>query len=309
MKKKLLISTLVVILILSMSMAMLVGCKHDVDFGEQKIGTTAPDIEATPITSDMTAFEMLEIGVENYYNADVAVSSYNGSVVTKVAGLNVTQLVESIKIRVGKGDEGGNNENGASYFADSKSSGVAKLYEKMVITPDEVKYKNAKSGIGKDKNTGEWSASKWNGETTFGEVEELADAKDNNPTILWMYNLKEEYILKDSENTTAPELTKDGYYTFSLDFDPVKSTENYIDTMKAQLEGNAGMKVSGLEFRTLRLKVEIWENGAIKRIYITESYKMVIASIINSVITLNSDTQYAYEEIEGYKLAEHVKAF
>ena len=311
MKKKLLISTLVVILILSMSMAMLVGCKKDVDFGEQTLGTTKPDIETVASLSDgMSAFEMLQVGVENYYGAEVAVSFYNGSVATKVMGMTLTQIVESLKIRIGEGDPDGNNANGAKYFADSRSfSSVAKLYEKMVITPDEVKYRNAASGIKKDDKTGEWSVKKWNSVEKYSEVVDLQEAKDNNPTILWMYNLQEDYILTGSENTTAPVLNNGGYYSFSIDFDPVKSTANYIDTMKAQLEGNAGMKVGGLEFKTLTLKVELWDNGVIKRIFITESYKMKIANVINSVITLNSDTQYAYSETDGYRLDDHVKEF
>ena len=91
MKKKLLISTLIVVLILSMSMAMLVGCKKTAEFGEQTIGTEKPDMDTIPVDSDMSAFEMLQVGVENYYNADVAVSTYNGFVDTKLLGIAVVQ--------------------------------------------------------------------------------------------------------------------------------------------------------------------------------------------------------------------------
>ncbi len=312
MKKKLLISTLIVVLILSMSMAMLVGCKKTAEFGEQTIGTEKPDMDTIPVTSDMSAFEMLQVGVENYYNADVAVSTYNGFVDTKLLGIAVVQLVESTKIRVGKGDESGENLNNASYFADNKSfSRFAKLYEKMVIKPGErVLYKNAADGIKHDDKTGAWSVKKWNNVEYYQEVLDLAYKKNNNPTVLWMYDLQEDFVL--AEGTEAPVL-ENGVYKFTVKFDPVKSTANYIETMRAQLEVNAGMKVDGLTFEELTLKVELWDNGAIKRIFITESYymqmKIPVLGYVKSSITLNSDTQYAYEEVEGLRLQEHFDAF
>ncbi|MDE6614030.1 MAG: hypothetical protein K2K24_00820, partial [Clostridia bacterium] len=99
------------------------------------------------------------------------------------------------------------------------------------------------------------------------------------------------------------------FYTFTLVFDPEKSTVEYVKQMRVQLEVNAGMGVSDLEFERLEIKVEMWKNGMFKRLYITESYKMKMAGIINSSITLYSDTQYAYEEVAGYTLKEHYDAF
>lgn len=314
MKKKLLISTLIVILILSMTMAMLVGCKKDVDFGPQVIGEEKPDIDiVTPINSGMSGFEMLQAGMDNYYNAEVAIARYNGNVGTKVVGVTVNQLVESTKIRVGKGDAEGNNAYGASYFADNRSYSIAaNLYEKMIINEDEILYKNAKKGETKHSKNAEWGdgwkVGSWNGEEEFDSVAELAEDKSNNPTILWMYDLQAAYVL---EGSTAPAL-KDGVYTFTLKFDPIKSTANYIETMRAQLEVNAGMGVEDLVFEELNIQVEMWENGAIKRLYITESYKMKMdigIGKLNSSITLYSDTQYAYAQEEGFKLEDHVKAF
>lgn len=320
MKKKLLISTLIVILILSMSMALLVGCGNKKpNFGEQTVGAVKPtDAQiVAEINSGMSAYDMLQAGMKNYYNADVAISAYNGNVATKVGPITINQLVESSKIRIGKGDADGNNANKAKYFADNKSYSIAaNLYEKMVITPDEIKYINAKKGDTSHKDKSEWgqgwSVKNWNTvENDFDDVKALAEAKSNNPTILWMYDLQKDYVL--SEGTKAPVL-KDGVYTFTLNFDPVKSTANYIETMRAQLEVNAGMGVEGLTFETLEITVEMWDNGMIKRIYITESYFMKMTDVpviksLNSSITLNSDTQFAYAESEGFKYDEHVAAF
>ncbi|MDE7337604.1 MAG: hypothetical protein K2N32_05755, partial [Clostridia bacterium] len=268
--------------------------------------------DTTPLSADMSAYEMLQVGIENYYNADVAVSAYNGNVATKLLGLEVFQLVESTKIREGKGDAEGENANNATYFADNKSfSRFAKLYEKMVIKPGEnIRYKTAKEGIDHNDKTGEWSVKTWKDVEYYQEVLDLADAKNNNPTVLWMYDLQEDYVLADE--TETPVL-KDGVYSFTIKFDPIKSTANYIDTMKAQLEGNANMPVDGLTFEELNLNVELGDNGAIKRIFITESYfmkmKVPILGYINSSITLNSDTQYAYKQVDGLKLQEHIDAF
>ena len=318
MKKKLLISTLVVILILSMAMAMMVGCKKTPNFGEQNlVGAEKPtNVETVAeVSSGMSAYEMLQAGIANYFNAEVAVSAYNGNVATKVAGITINQLVESTKIRIGKGDATGNNANGAKYFADNKSYSIAaNLYEKMVITPDEIKYKNAKKGKTGHKGSvwGDgWSVSEWNTVEYFDQVSELANDKNNDPTVLWMYDLQKDFVLE--KGTTTPEL-KDGVWSFTLNFDPIKSTANYIETMRAQLEVNAGMGVENLTFEQLEIKVEMWDNGMIKRIFITESYHMKMVNVpviksLNSSITLNSDTQYAYAETENFKYDDFVADF
>lgn len=324
MKKKLFISTLAIVLILSMSIAMFAGCNGNApEFGEQTLGTTKPtNVETSAtLTEGMSAFEMLEVGIENFYDADYVASFYNGSVKTKVIGMTITQLVESLKIRKGKGDIEGNNANGASYFADSRSySSVAKLYEQMIITPDDIRYINAtKSGTKYDKKTGTWSIKEWNAEQTgYVDVLDFADEKQNNPTILWMYNLKEDYVIpagkelpvkKNAMSETTAVEKKDGYYTFTISFDPTETTKDYIGTMKQQLEVNAGMGVDGLTFEELKLEVELWDNGMFKRLFITESYFMKMAGIINSSITLYSDTQFTYEEVDGYKYDENVATF
>ncbi|MDE6188701.1 MAG: hypothetical protein K2G37_00245, partial [Clostridia bacterium] len=184
MKKKILLLTVTVVLILSMSMALLAGCGGDpVEFGEQTIGTEAPSNVAYSVEDGMSAFEMLEVGVKNYYDADVAVMSYKGSVVTTIlGGIKVTQNVISNKIRVGKGDEGGNNANKAKYFADNQSYGYTSLYEKMIIDGNSVTYKNSSSQK-YDEDNGTWKKVKWNSDEKYDSVAALEKEKNNNPTI------------------------------------------------------------------------------------------------------------------------------
>ena len=311
--KKVLISIVIVALMLTVALSAFAGCTpkleeltvDDFEIIEMNIGKDMPAAEgATALKSDMTAFEMLETAVANYYNADYAISQLLGSVATYIGPIKVTQMVDAAKIRSGKGDANGNNANGASYFADSISySQFASLYEKIVITRDTIKYRNADTKYARRQDTVE--VKEWNGiDTNFDDIADFTAKKSNNPTVLWMYNLQNDYVKEASDPIYDAE-TKT--YRFAIIFDPVKSTTEYVKTMKQQLEVNAGMKVEGLEFLQLRLRVVLWENGMIRNMYITESYKMKLMGLIDSAITLNSDVQYSFNPNEaGYDIAENI---
>lgn len=311
--KKVLISIVIVALMLTVALSAFAGCTpeleeltvDDFEIIDMNIGKDMPAAEgATALKSDMTSFEMLETAVTNYYNADYAISQLLGSVVTSIGPIKVTQMVDAAKIRSGKGDANGNNANGAKYFADSISySQFASLYEKIVITPDTIKYRNADTKYARRQDTVE--VKEWNGiDTNFDDVADFTAKKSNNPTVLWMYDLQKDYVQKASDPIYDAE-TKT--YRFAIIFDPIKSTTEYVKTMKQQLEVNAGMSVEGLEFKQLRLRVVLWENGMIRNMYITESYKMKLMGLIDSVITLNSDVQYSFNPNEaGYDIAENI---
>lgn len=311
--KKVLISIVVIVMMVTVALCAFAGCTPDLppltvdDFEiiEMKIGKEMPTAEgATPLDSSMSSYEMLQTAVANYYNADYAISQLLGSVVTSIGPIKVTQMVDAAKIRSGKGDANGNNANGAKYFADSISySQFASLYEKIVITPDTIKYRNADTKYIRRQDTVEVKS--WNGiDTNFEDVADFTAKKSNNPTVLWMYDLQEDFIQEKSD-PKYDEATKT--YRFAIIFDPVKSTTEYVKTMQQQLEVNAGMKVEGLEFLQLRLRVVLWENGMIRNMYITESYKMKLAGVIDSVITLNSDVQYSFDPNEaGYDIDTNI---
>lgn len=311
--KKVLISIVVIIMMVTVALCAFAGCTPDLppltvdDFEiiEMNIGKEMPTVEgATPLDSSMSSYEMLQTAVANYYNANYAISQLLGSVVTSIGPIKVTQMVDAAKIRSGKGDANGNNANGAKYFADSISySQFASLYEKIVITPDTIKYRNADTKYIRRQDTVEVKS--WNGiDTNFDDVADFTAKKSNNPTVLWMYDLQEDFIQEKSD-PKYDEATKT--YRFAIIFDPVKSTTEYVKTMQQQLEVNAGMKVEGLEFLQLRLRVVLWENGMIRNMYITESYKMKLAGVIDSVITLNSDVQYSFDPNEaGYDIDTNI---
>ena len=337
MKKKILISTVLVIMILSMSLMLFAGCKDKladlnknfaiptahVGATSMELGSDDVDGGIKPINKNMSGFEMLSVAMENFYNANYAVTEYNGGVNMKLAGaIKVNQVVQSTKIRDGKGDATGNNANGATYFADNKShSSFAKIYEKFVIKPNSWQRKAASKGdisyskpskssgrLGKWKPT---SSSKFGKAKNYNSLQELVDANCNNPTILWMYELKEEYIT----DQFAPVYNeKEKCYKFAFKFDKDKATVEYRKVMQVQLETNAGMKIEGLTFEQLMLEVVVWENGMLRAINVNEVYHMKMQLTkqvkLNSNVNLKATQLFSFDPNEaGYKINDHLKAF
>ena len=101
--KKIIIAIVSVLVITAACMSF-VGCKPtkvNIDgikgFGEQK-PTETP---VAAFSGDMSAIEMLEVGVKNYYGASYIASNSEGALNTQVMGLNFTQFVKSQTIRQG----------------------------------------------------------------------------------------------------------------------------------------------------------------------------------------------------------------
>ncbi|MCX4362730.1 MAG: hypothetical protein OSJ74_05050 [Clostridia bacterium] len=331
MKKKILISALVVVLLLSMTMVLFTGCGfkpeplEDFSIPEVSIGIENQPTNTEKINSKMSAFKMLEVATRNFYNAEYAIVEYKGGVNMRIGGaFPVDQEVQSTKIRRGKGDAAGNNANGATYFADNKSySNFAKLYEKIVISPEKIQWRNADGTSFKRASKKQpkdiWTVDKWNDiDSDFtsiakeGEEKSFLNKKSNNPTVLWMYDLQEKFI-KGQLEPVYDEATKT--YRFALEFDPVESTKEYIKTMKAQLEGNAGMTVEGLEFLQLQLEVVLWENGTFRSITVKEGYKMTMAvtpsfKLSNNIVKLTATQQFSYNaNEEGFAIDTYVNNF
>ena len=345
MKKKILISTVAIIMILSMSLMIFAGCNNKPTLAElnenfpiptAEIGANGNELPSDtveggikPVNKDMSAFEMLQIGMANFYNAKYASIEYVGGVKMTLLGIPVNQIVQSTKIRRGIGDADGNNANGATYFADNKSySTFAKIYEKFIIKPDEwtrkaadksdISYTNPGSKIKngplkgqKAGRLGYWDISKFGGATPYKSLDELATANCNNPTILWMYELEEEYI-KDSRGPIYDETEKS--YKFTFEFLPMESTVKYREVMKVQLATNAGMGVDDLGFNQLILEVVLCENGMIRAINVNAQYQMKmdvpVLGYINSAVNLTATQLFSYNpNEEGYKIDEHLNAF
>lgn len=352
MKKKILISTVIIIMILSMSLMLFAGCKTKLyeltkDFSIPKADIGADTLSLTDdavdggikgINSNMSAFEMLEVGMENFYNAKYAINEYQGGVNMKLANvISVDQEVQSTKVRNGKGDAEGNNANGATYFADNKSySAFAKIYEKFVITPDSWTRKAADKGDIKftkpDKKVNEitpgdtsikkndkagrlgyWyvKGNKFDNVSNYDTLADLVTANSNNPTILWMYELSADKIQKKIDPIYVED---EKCYKFAFDFKPMESTEKYRDVMLVQLRRNAGMDIQDLGFNQLVLEVVMWENGMIRSINVVENYQMKMVlppnTKINSAVVLTARQLFSYNPNEaGYAIADHIAKF
>ncbi|MDE5655076.1 MAG: hypothetical protein K2I46_05655, partial [Clostridia bacterium] len=289
------------------------------------------------IDSSMSAFEMLQVGMENFYNAKYAINEYNGGVnMTLAKTIKVDQAVQSTKIRSGLGDADGNNENKATYFADNKSySTFAKIYEKFVITPDSWNRKAADKGDIKftkpgkkitEVNKGDTSVSKndkagrlgywfvkdnkFGTKNQYKSLEELVNINSNNPTILWMYELSADKIQRKIDPIYVES---EKCWKFAFEFKPMESTEKYREVMLTQLQNNAGMPIENLGFNQLVLEVVMWENGMIRAINVVENYqmKMVLSGIrINSAVVLTATQLFSYNPNEaGYAIADHLAKF
>lgn len=317
--RKCVVAIVAIILIAVLTMTF-VGCKNksvekvgieDFELIEMNIGAQMPaKAGALPIDKSMSAYEMFDTVVKNFYDADFAITQQYGTAVTTTMGsIETQQVVDVMRIRDGKGDATGNNVNGATYFADSVSySNVTQLYEKIVINgEDKISFRNAKLRYRAGGNTIE--IKNWNNiDTAFDSVADFENKKSNNPTVLWMYDLKEENMSDYSQPIYDEE---SGTYRFSILFNPVNSTEKYRKTMVQQLEGNAGMTVNKIDFQQLRLRVVLWENGMIRNIHITESYDLKLAGgFINNKVMLKAEIQFSYDKNEsGYNLEQNIKSF
>ena len=70
-----------------------------------EVANVAPKLDPTvEINGDMSAIEMLNAAVKNYYGADFAIARTSGSLTTEVMGMTLTQFVKSVTIRDGASD-------------------------------------------------------------------------------------------------------------------------------------------------------------------------------------------------------------
>ena len=65
-------------------------------FGERR-PVIAPSVQ---LSSDMSAIEMLEAGIANYYSANYIASNSEGALNTQVLGMNFTQFVRQLQRRL-----------------------------------------------------------------------------------------------------------------------------------------------------------------------------------------------------------------
>lgn len=311
-----------IMLVVAFATVIFVGCGDDKvpesaesrpryteDFGDTS-GLTA----TTPISSDMSAIEMLTAGVENYYNAGYMASLSEGSIDTKVGAFTIVQFVQSMTIRDGSagGDyrQFSDNQSGTNKSESSLPIDIfiweETSYEKAG-SAETIKFHNGEKknlGAGKDAN-GKYTmffdeGKTFNETASYDNMADYKKAYSADPTKIWMYDLTGSTIIEDQ--CTAPVQNADGDWTFTIVGDPDLSTKEYQEQMMYMLNGQIpGDMLNSFAFTTIKLNVTMSPNGFIKKVDIQESYDMGLKIGILKItvsIGLNSTRYFSYKDTE-----------
>ena len=291
-----------------------------------EVANVAPKLDPTVgINGDMSAIEMLNAAVENYYGADFAIARTSGSLTTEVIGMTLTQFVKSVTIRDGASDADNKlfYQNQSGTVKDGSFLGAAidiKIWEETdyVKSGDSVnmyfRSANSKSLTANKFNdtdgtiTDTWF--EWNNGTadftdvlTYNSLDEYANERYADPTRIWMYDINENTILSDK--TVAPKLETDPdtgaqYYTLSVSGNVDKTSDNYSvaeyeEQMMYMLQSQ-GQNPSDFYFTEIKLDVQVWPNGFLRQVKVTESYYMELMGFVSSVVTLTSTKSFFFDE-------------
>ena len=312
-----------IMLVVAFATVIFVGCGDDKvpENAESRprysegFGDTSGLTATTPISSDMSAIEMLTAGVENYYNAGYMASLSEGSIDTKVGAFTIVQFVQSMTIRDGSasGDyrQFSDNQSGTNKSESSLPIDIF-IWEETSYSrtgdAETIKFHNGDKsdmGAGKDEKTGSYTMFFKDGKTfnateTKNSIEEYKKAYSADPTKIWMYNLVKDTVIADQ--CTDPVKNADGDWTFTVVGDPDLSTKEYQEQMMYMLNGQIpGDMLNSFAFTTIKLNVTMSPNGFIKKVDIQESYDMGLKIGILKItvrIGLNSTRYFSYKDTE-----------
>lgn len=291
-----------------------------------EVANVAPKLDPTvEINGDMSAIEMLNAAVKNYYGADFAIARTSGSLSTEVMGMTLTQFVKSVTIRDGASDADNKlfyqNQSGTVKDGSMLGSMIdIKIWEETdyVKSGDSVnmyfRSANSKSLTANKYNdtdgtiTDTWF--EWNNGTadftdvlTYNSLDEYANERYADPTRIWMYVIDANTILNDK--TVAPKLETDPdtgaqYYTLSVSGNVDKTSDNYsVEEYEEQMMymlKSQGQNPSEFYFTEIRLDVQVWPNGFLRKVVVTESYYMELMGFVESVVTLTSTKAFFFDE-------------
>lgn len=316
MKKNLtIIAVIVLAVVLMTTMAACGGA--DVMYPELTLAAKQPEAEAkVAVSADMSALEMMQAALVNYYHADYIASVLQGLVSTSVGPIKIDQLVVGSKVRSGAAytdDECKTYNPDMTLFTDNKSHSIAAaVYEEVIVEgTDNIRVRQGdkiKSEVNEETKEYLITAGKYKEVEEFTSMEELIEYKVNDPARIWMYDINvwsDESIVKE-----ASEVKDEGdCYTFTIDFALDKVTEKYKNVMIYMLKAG-GADPKEVTFQGLKIQFEIWKNGFLRTIHIEEKYHVVLKIMnINTDITLNSRQEFGYAEMDGWKIADKVALF
>ena len=269
---------------------------------------TKPDLEPTAaINGEMTSSEMLQAAITNYYGSDFALQKKSGSIETSIVGLSVEQLVESVTIREGAAD--GNHSiymrNQSSTMADSSMLDVRYWDEIDYIKSDsseEVYRRTVGASDYKlftihDKNNAliDWWLGWTEGEsyaspTKYNSLNSFVAQNSFDPTSILMYDLSQQNI----SSMTDPVYHADREtYTFDITLSAEAATD-YAEWWRAVLAANE-QSPSEMEFTSVTLKFEIWDNGFLKNVTAQDNFHIKMLGLINCNAVLETKNDFYFE--------------
>lgn len=314
-----------IILLVAMVSVVLISCKDEtpVNTGDYKrpevtegFGSTDGLTAANAINKDMSAIQMLEAGVANFYDQGYVATVNGGQIDTQIKVLGIpmgfTQFVQSITVRNGSanGDYQLFNDNVSGSIKEGGGIPIdiriweETLYKKTGST-EEIKFHSGtdKDMVAAKDENGNYTMYFQEGKTfkpveTFSNLDDYKNAKAANPTLIWMYDINEDTYLPDG--TTAPvfdEATKT--YSFTVAAHPENATKEYQKQMMYMLEKQSPVKPDEFRFESIKMTVTMSENGFITKVSIEESYYLkIVGGLVKSTVTLKSDRYFSYQENE-----------
>ncbi|MEG1608353.1 MAG: hypothetical protein RR348_00650, partial [Clostridia bacterium] len=279
-----------------------------VEFGKTKPTGITPKVA---ISKDMTAIEMFEAGIQNYYESTFVTKLLEETVSTNLGAISSNQYVDSVVYRMGVADENAtylvDNRTGSSFvkmWEESVFRGTSKI-DFRVALKDNVKY-NASSKTGKFEKV-----KNWNEEQDYSSVDEYVKNKAANPTKIWPFITNSDTMQEQSK------VWYDGVsdtYRFSLLFNVEEAVGEYGNVLKYNLEA-AGNKLKDFKYETLKYEVVMWSNGLLRSVNITQVYDMKMEVNFGIKFSGNSRnvstgfSQFTYNEDEVSGRIEQLKSF
>ena len=267
-----------------------------------------PNLEPTAaINGEMTSSEMLQAALDNYYGADFVLQKKNGSTETSIMQILVEQLVESVTIRDGSadGDHSIYMRNQSATLSGSlpldvrywdeidyiKSGSAEEVYHRIAARDNyEVETIYDKHGVLYDWWLGWTEGESYASPTKYTSLNSFVEQNAFDPTAILMYDLSQQNIT----SMTDPVYHADrGTYTFDVTLS-AESAANYAEWWRAVLAAND--QNSEIEFTSVTLKFEVWENGFLKSVTAQDNFYIHMHSmLIDCNAVLETKTDFYFE--------------
>ena len=260
----------VVMCIAAISAVTLMGCTPgDVPDGDGDFGSKVPvGIQVNnSISANMSAFEMYNAGLANYYDQNYVAISQSGI----VKSLEAPSIAKSELYLTSNKIKSGTTNFFEIHTASIKCLVNIGLMEEMVVENGAYRRRAAMSAKKNDDYS--LTANNWKDAENFNSVA-LAKRDGgyyNDPTKMNMLNISSDDVISSS----VPEYdAKTGQYTFTMSFNCSTVAEDYIPVMEGNMKSQ-GVTPNDLKFTELSFEVVMWDNGLIRSISSSETYYMM----------------------------------